>query len=167
MKGLVVTILFFCMTGCTNKDIDIKGILSKEKMQAVMWDIIGADVFTEQYVKKESLKNASVENMRLQNKIFALHNVSRVDFYKSYDYYVEHTNLMKVMLDSMTAQAERNRSKMMERQVEGVAKISRQQEMEKVGSLKRPTVKIIYPISPENQGKDSLHRLPIGFLKND
>ena len=117
MKVLVVTILFFCITGCANKDTNIKGILSKEKMQAVMWDIIGADVFTEQFVKKDSSKNAAVENMQLQNKIFTLHKVSRADFYKSYDYYVEHTNLMKAMLDSMTVQAERNRSKIMERQL--------------------------------------------------
>ena len=54
MKGLVVSILFFCMSGCTNKGAGLTGILDKEKMQAVMWDIIGAEVFTEQFVKKDS-----------------------------------------------------------------------------------------------------------------
>lgn len=116
MKGLLITILFFCMISCSNRDTNIKGILSQEKMQAVMWDIIGADVFTEQYIKKDSLKNSAIENMQLQNKIFALHKVSRDDYYRSYDYYITHTNKMKTMLDSMAAKAERNRSKIMEQQ---------------------------------------------------
>ncbi len=118
MKGLVITIAMLCTIGCANK-VDNKGILSKEKMQAVMWDIIGADVFTEQFVKKDSLKNALVENMQLQNKIFALHKVTRADFYKSYDYYTSHTDLMRVILDSMSAKAERDRAKMLQKQYSG------------------------------------------------
>lgn len=114
MKGLLVTILIFLMAGCSNKDTNLKGILSKEKMQAVMWDIIGADVFTEQFIKKDSLKNASIENMNMQNKIFSLHGVTREEFKNSYEYYIFHTAQMKLILDSMTAKAERNRSKIME-----------------------------------------------------
>ena len=44
MKGLLIAILLLGMSSCSNKDTNIKGILSQEKMQAVMWDIIGADV---------------------------------------------------------------------------------------------------------------------------
>lgn len=115
MKGFFITIAMLCMLGCSNKKNN-SGILGKEKMQAVMWDIIGADVFTEQFVKKDSLKIASIENMQLQNKIFALHKVTRAQYYKSYDYYISHTDLMKAVLDSMTTKAERDRSKMMEQQ---------------------------------------------------
>ncbi|MEP7107835.1 MAG: DUF4296 domain-containing protein [Ferruginibacter sp.] len=115
MKGLVVTIAVCCMIGCANNGGDSPGILNKEKMQAIMWDIIQADVFVEQFVKKDSLKNAQVENMRLQNSIFAIHKVTRADYYKSYDYYVSHTDLMRVLLDSLTAKGERERRKMMER----------------------------------------------------
>jgi hypothetical protein len=122
MKGLLVTILIFLMTGCAHKDINLKGILSKQKMQAVMWDIIGADVFTEQFIKKDSLKNASIENMNMQNKIFLLHGVTREEFTKSYEYYIFHTTQMKLILDSMTAKAERNRSKIMEEHQGGVRK---------------------------------------------
>ncbi len=80
-----------------------------------MWDIIGADVFTENFVKKDSLINASIENMQLQNKIFSMHKVSRADFYKSYEYYLSHTDLLQVILDSMVAKAERDRNGMMEK----------------------------------------------------
>jgi hypothetical protein len=91
------------------------GILSREKMQAVMWDIIAADVLTDRFIKKDSSKNAAAENMQLKNKIFALHKVTREDYYKSYDYYIAHSDLMKVILDSMAAKAERERMKILER----------------------------------------------------
>lgn len=104
-----------CLLGCSKKSNN-QEILGREKMQAVMWDVIGADVFTEQFVKKDSSKNAVVENVQLQNKIFALHNVSRARYYKSFDYYVAHTELMKTLLDSMTAKAETDRPKMIQEQ---------------------------------------------------
>ena len=119
MKALIISIVLFCIIGCSGKGGKFSGMLGKEKMQAVMWDIIGADVFTEQFVKKDSLKNASVENMRLQNKIFEFHHVTRADYYKSYDYYVAHTDLMRGILDSMTAKGERDRTRMIIHQAGG------------------------------------------------
>ena len=114
MKSLFLVIVVFCMIGCSDKQRSSSGILSKEKMQAVMWDIIQADVFTEQFVKRDSSKNARFENMQLQNKIFALHKVTRADYYKSYNYYIYNTDLMKVILDSMSTKAEKDRTKMIE-----------------------------------------------------
>lgn len=115
MKGLIVTIGLLCLIGCAGKGNN-EGLLEKEKMQAVLWDIIQADAFTEQFIKRDSSKNAVTENVQLQNKIFAIHQVSKEEFYKSYDYYVSNTEWMSSMLDSMTIQAERNRPKMLERQ---------------------------------------------------
>lgn len=111
MKGFLVVILLFCMIGCRDTG-SFPGLLGREKMQAVMWDIIGADVFTERFIKKDSSKKAQLENMQLQNKIFALHKVTRDNYYKSYDYYIMHSDLMKVILDSLSARGERDRSKM-------------------------------------------------------
>lgn len=116
MKRIIGTILLFSMLGCSTRQEKSSGILPKEKMQAVMWDIIGADVFTEQFIKKDTLKNPVIENMQLQNKIFAIHKTTKVDFYKSYDYYMSRTDQMRIILDSITAKAERDRSKMIEKQ---------------------------------------------------
>ncbi|MCW3090707.1 MAG: hypothetical protein JWP81_1776 [Ferruginibacter sp.] len=114
MKGVVVMLAILGMMGCENNGNSSGRILDKQKMQAVMWDIIGADVFTEQFVKKDSSKNPTMENIQLQNKIFAIHHVSRADYYKSYEYYLAHTDLMKTILDSMTAKGERDRMKIVE-----------------------------------------------------
>ena len=83
-------------------------------MEMVLWDIIRADVFTEQFIKKDTLKKPAAENIKLQNKIFALHKITRQDYNKSYEYYLAHTDLMRGILDSMTAKAERERTKMTE-----------------------------------------------------
>ncbi len=115
MKGFLYTILLFFILGCSNNQNKYSGIFPKEKMQAVMWDIIGAEVFTEQFIKKDSLKNPLMENMQLQNKIFAIHKITRLDFYKSYDYYLAHADQMRIILDSITAKAERDRTKMVEK----------------------------------------------------
>ncbi|MEP7141968.1 MAG: DUF4296 domain-containing protein [Ferruginibacter sp.] len=122
MKAFLVAIVLICLIGCSRKSGSFPGLLGKEKMQAVMWDIIQADAFTEQFTKKDSLKKAPVENMQLQNKIFALHQVTRDDFYKSYDYYISHSDLMKSILDSMAAKNERDRAKTIQRHYGGQPK---------------------------------------------
>ena len=43
-------------------------------------------------------------------QIFAIHKISEADFYRSYDYYQSNTTQFKVMLDSMIAQAGRNKN---------------------------------------------------------
>jgi ABC-type antimicrobial peptide transport system ATPase subunit len=77
------------------------GILKPEKMQAVFWDYIRADVFTNQFIKKDSAKNVELENARLQQQVFKLHNTTKETFYKSYEYYLNHQGLMKDMMDTM------------------------------------------------------------------
>ena len=98
------------LISCGNNDKKPSGILAPGKMQAVLWDVIKADAFTTEFIKKDSTKNAVAENLKLQQEIFAIHKVSKTDFYKSYEYYRSHTTEFKVMLDSMIAQAERRKN---------------------------------------------------------
>jgi len=95
---------------CNNKDKIPDGILKPEKMQAVLWDVIKADVFTAEFIKKDSAKNAAAENLKLQQQIFAIHKISKAHFYNSYDYYKLNTTIFKQIVDSMVAQAERKKT---------------------------------------------------------
>ena len=114
MRRLFVLILILgCLFACENKKARV---LSSEKMQAVMWDILSAEAYAQHYVKKDSLKIPAVEAMQLQNNIFALHKVSKEDFFNSYNYYLSHAELMKMILDSIGAKAERNRINMIRMQ---------------------------------------------------
>lgn len=111
IKPFLFVFLIMHLFSCAN-EASSEGILSKNKMELVLWDFIKADVFTEQFIKKDSLKNAAVENMKLQQQIFEIHKVTREEFYKSYTYYTNRTDLMKTILDSITVKGERSRSEM-------------------------------------------------------
>ena len=94
--------------------------MPREKMQAVLWDILQAEAFTGSFIKKDSSKNEAAENAALQKKIFELHAISREEFTSSYDYYSAQPELMRSMLDTMSARAERERNKVMKDRYEGM-----------------------------------------------
>lgn len=110
MTRIILLLALVIFTGaCSNKDKIPEGVLKPEKMQAVLWDVIKAEAFTTDYIKKDSSKNTVAENQKLQQQVFAIHKVSKADFYKSYDYYQSNAAQFKKVVDSMIAQAERNR----------------------------------------------------------
>jgi hypothetical protein len=91
------------MLGSCAGDSFPKEIIPPKKMQDVFWDYLRADVYTTDFIATDSTKNAVAENLRLQNIVFANHKVSKEQFYKSYNYYLDHPELMTRMLDSMMA----------------------------------------------------------------
>ncbi len=114
-----IFLLIFLCTSCKDKHRE-GTVLSQEKMQTVLWDILQADAFTANFIKKDSSKKDAAENAALQKKIFELHKISREDFTASYDYYSSQPELMKALLDSMSAKAERDRNKIMKDRYEGM-----------------------------------------------
>ena len=86
-------------------------VLPPEKMQAVFWDIIKADVWTTDYIQRDSSKIPMHENIAIQKKIFQFHGVTKNEFYNSFDYYTRHPELMSAMLDSMVARQGREKNK--------------------------------------------------------
>lgn len=102
----IIAALIF-LHACSNKDEIPPGVLKPEKMKVVLWDVIKADAFTTLFVKKDSTKNAAAENLKLHQQIFAIHKITKEEFYNSYDYYKTNTPLFKNMLDSMIVNADR------------------------------------------------------------
>ena len=77
------------------------GVLDPEKMQAVYWDYLRADVYAKELLSKDSSRNIDSANIQFQQQLFEKHRVSKETFYKSYEYYISHQLLMKDMLDTM------------------------------------------------------------------
>lgn len=103
MKKLSFLVCFAVfILACSDRDKVPKGILPKQKMQEVIWDILRAGELLEGYVFKDTTPNKT--NMALQwyDSIYALHHISKADFDRSYDYYRTHPELMKVILDSLS-----------------------------------------------------------------
>ena len=109
MKIIILLIGLNLMSSCGNKEQLPAGVLKPEKMKAVLWDVIKADVFTAEFIKKDSSKNATAENLKLQQQIFAIHKITKADFYTSYDYYKTNTVEFKKIIDSMVVQAEQRK----------------------------------------------------------
>lgn len=98
------------LVSCSSKEDLPKGILKPEKMQDVFWDFVRADVYTTNFMVVSPATRPVIENIRMQNKIFATHHVSKDEFYKSYAYYSNHKELMTAMIDSMLAKQQRQDS---------------------------------------------------------
>jgi len=107
---LAVFAVAVVLYACGNDDSIPSNVLKLDKMQAVMWDIVRADVFTVEYIKRDSVKNLQQENLRLQKKIFALNNITHEQYYRSYEYYKSKPELMKALLDTMAARVNRSRN---------------------------------------------------------
>ena len=109
MRGFTIILLTgLLLASCGNKNET--PVLAPDKMQAVLWDVIRADAFTTDFIKKDSTKNAVEENAKLQKKIFAMYGISGETFYKSYEYYKSNTNQFKTIMDSMIAKGNRERN---------------------------------------------------------
>lgn len=104
-----ISFIFLLLAGllsCSKSKVP-KGILEPEKMQAVYWDYMRADIYANELIRNDTNRNANRENIQLQKGVFELHKVTKEEFYKSYDYYLNHPSLMKQMLDTMTVRQQK------------------------------------------------------------
>jgi len=112
---LLICLLSLFITSCNNK----KDLLSPKKMQNVMWDMIQLEAYAQQPAVIDSLKRRKTSVSGLQNQILALHGVNKDQYLKSYQYYNEHPESMRNILDSIAVNAERDRDKIMAKKFSG------------------------------------------------
>jgi|SRR5882724_6479075 len=110
MRLLIFIVWILFISGCKD-DADIpKDIIARDKMGKILWDMIRADQFSIQYMVKDSARNnVKTETMKLYEEIFHIHHISREEFQKSFQFYIAHPNITKVMFDSLSAQTSRQR----------------------------------------------------------
>ena len=96
------------LASCSDNDVPIN-ILSAEKMQPILWQQIKAEIYTRENLISDSIKskNLSLENEKLQMQIFRNNNVTKEEFYKSYNYYLKHEDKFSELLDSIIAKQTR------------------------------------------------------------
>ncbi len=105
MKGLLL--ICFCslvLWACSNKEKIPEGVLPEKKMQAVLWDIMRADQFLANFVlSRDTALDKRKESIRLYSRIFHSHAVTKEDFQQSMAYYSAHPELLKTLMDSVSA----------------------------------------------------------------
>ena len=68
-----------------------------------MWDYLKASAYSSKVIKKDTTKNDSIENVKIQKVIFDHYGVTKTQFYNSYQYYISNPKLMTPILDSITS----------------------------------------------------------------
>lgn len=102
-KLLLIFFISPLILACSDKNELPKGILPKQKMQDVIWDIIRAEEFLNGFViYKDTSIDKAAETKKWYDKIYQLHKITKKDFDRSYAYYKGHPVLMKEMLDSLS-----------------------------------------------------------------
>ena len=95
------------LIACQSRDNIPYNILSQSKMQAVLWDMIQADQFLNDYrLIKDSSLDRGTESVKLYRQIFTIHHISKEQFQQSLSFYRDHPVLFKVILDSMDARSD-------------------------------------------------------------
>ena len=101
--GLIIFCFFLFITGCKNKNKVPGGIIQQKKMQSILWDMMRADQFLGDFVlKKDSTLNKKIESIKLYGKVFAIHQISKEQFMKSFSFYKSHPALFKAIMDSLS-----------------------------------------------------------------
>jgi hypothetical protein len=112
-KAIAGLFAAFCMiaVGCSDKSAP-SGILSREKMENVLWDMIQADQYAGVLAKDSTahIADLKAERLRLYDEVFRLHDVSREKFRKSYQYYSDHPELSQDLFDSLLVRGNKLRS---------------------------------------------------------
>ncbi len=101
----------WCLISCTDKDKIPAGVLPKDKMQKVLWDVIQAERFRETFIK-DSSKDLKAETFKLYAQVFEIHKVTKDEFAKSYKFYMSRPDIARDMFDSLATQANRRREEM-------------------------------------------------------
>jgi hypothetical protein len=105
MKLLLLCIGFISVISCSNKGEIPSGIISKQEMKLLLWDLAKADEWVNTRRQKDSALNVKAASFSTYEQVFSIHKVSRENFYQSYKYYADHPDLLKALMDSVSALA--------------------------------------------------------------
>ena len=107
MKIIYFILVVFFSTACSQKNKIPQGILSQEKMRFIMWDIIRADEYANNFFEDKSEPGFEQEKAILYEQIFKLHSTKAEVFKKSLAFYEANPNLLKVVIDSLRSNERR------------------------------------------------------------
>ena len=108
-SGLLCILLL--AVGCSEKDNVPSGVIGKEQMGDIIWDMMQADQYAANYLIKDSSKvNVKMETLKLYEEVFRLHKVTRDEFRKSFQFYQDHPDITRTLFDTLIARGNRLRS---------------------------------------------------------
>lgn len=138
LSAFILCSIFF---SCTDKTKVPEDIIPKQKMEEIMWDMLQADRFVNEFLPKrgDTTYNDTAVFKSYQS-VFNIHKVSREEFLKSYKFYLGRPDIMRVMFDSISVQAQRRRADVYRKDQRADSLKLRKQKIDSLrnDSLKKP-----------------------------
>lgn len=101
MRTPLIGVLLLLAVACNNDSKVPTGVLPKEKMEAVLWDLMRADELVNLKYAKDTSINRFDSSARLYQQVFQLHRTDQATFKKSFKYYQSRPDLLKPVFDSL------------------------------------------------------------------
>jgi hypothetical protein len=109
MRQLLLMLLVTLLVSCSTRSDAPKDLLEPKQMQRVVWEILVADELALQNKLADSSLNLKNESFRLYDQVFAIHKISRTQYYNSYRYYQQHPVLYKNLMEEVKRIGEKER----------------------------------------------------------
>lgn len=109
MRFSFLLLVIMAFMACTDKTKVPSDVISKDKMEKLVWDVMLVEEYVKEAVVKDSTKDIKKERARLYQQVFDLHHTNREEFNKSFKYYIGRPDLTKTMFDSLAAKGYRRR----------------------------------------------------------
>ena len=109
MKILIFCGALFFLYSCSGKQKIPSDILPPEKMKNIVWDILEAQSTTNEIAARDSSIDKQASLNFLTKEAFRLNQTDSVNYSRSYIWYVAHPEIMKIFLDSLYEQKQRDK----------------------------------------------------------
>jgi hypothetical protein len=108
MRIVLFVLIALLLATCGGKNKVPRGILSQEKMENVLWDMMQADEFVKEYmINRDSTLKDTVESIKMYERVFRFNTTTREEFSKSFHYYQQHSSLLRQVLDSLNVRGQK------------------------------------------------------------
>lgn len=107
--SFIIAISFFAVA-CSGNDTPAD-LIPLDKMKVITWDMMRAGELAQDLYAKDTT-TISQKTMQLYQKVFAVHGITKENFYQSTKYYQSHPDLNQILIDSVSAYSARKRSEL-------------------------------------------------------
>jgi hypothetical protein len=119
MSRTIIYIMFWLVFVSCGSDTKIPSdILQPAEMSNILWDIMRSQTLGYEIARKDSSVREAIEVKALSQKVFKIYKIDSTYFNKSYNWYIQHPTILKVIFDSMYVQKERENNLKLEKKME-------------------------------------------------
>ena len=112
MRKCLLLLMIIFGVGCNSKPEAPAKLLSRDKMEDILWDLMRADLFINNYmVIKDTALDKKKQGIELYSQILNLHKVTQEQFRESFQYYRSQPEELKILMDSLSHHNDSNQLK--------------------------------------------------------